>query len=125
MAIVVITQGTAQSFRTNINANFATLDASVSSLNASVTVLSNGKADKDSPAFTGVPTAPTAVAGTNTTQLATTAFVQASIGTAGGHYVGTTAPDNTRLLWIDTTASTGGLKYYNGTTWVVVPVSYS
>ena len=118
MAVVVITQGTAQSFRANINANFATLDASV-------TDLSNGKADKDSPAFTGVPTAPTAVAGTNTTQLATTAFVQASIGTAGGHYVGTTAPGNTRLLWIDTTASTGGLKYYNGTTWVVVPVSYS
>jgi hypothetical protein len=29
-----------------------------------------------SPAFTGVPTAPTAVLGTNTTQLATTAFVQ-------------------------------------------------
>ena len=29
------------------------------------------------PAFTGVPTAPTATAGTNTTQLATTAFVQA------------------------------------------------
>ncbi len=32
----------------------------------------------DSPAFTGTPTAPTASAGTNTTQLATTAFVQAS-----------------------------------------------
>ncbi|BAG41630.1 hypothetical protein [Ralstonia phage phiRSL1] len=32
-----------------------------------------------SPAFTGTPTAPTATAGTNTTQLATTAFVQAAI----------------------------------------------
>jgi microcystin-dependent protein len=31
-----------------------------------------------SPAFTGVPTAPTATGGTNTTQLATTAFVQLS-----------------------------------------------
>jgi hypothetical protein len=31
-----------------------------------------------SPAFTGVPTAPTAAGGTNTTQLATTAFVQLS-----------------------------------------------
>lgn len=31
----------------------------------------------DSPAFTGVPTAPTAAPGTNTTQLATTAFVAA------------------------------------------------
>ena len=35
-----------------------------------------------SPAFTGVPTAPTAAAATNTTQLATTAMVQAAI-TAG------------------------------------------
>ena len=33
----------------------------------------------DSPALTGVPSAPTAAAGTNTTQLATTAFVQAAI----------------------------------------------
>src|SRR4051812_3725265 len=32
----------------------------------------------DSPALTGVPTAPTAAVGTNTTQIATTAFVQAS-----------------------------------------------
>ena len=33
----------------------------------------------DSPNFTGVPTAPTAVPGTNTTQIANTAFVQAAI----------------------------------------------
>ena len=32
-----------------------------------------------SPAFTGVPTAPTAAAGTNTTQVATTAFVKAAV----------------------------------------------
>ena len=37
------------------------------------------KADLASPALTGVPTAPTASGGTNTTQLATTAFVQAAI----------------------------------------------
>ena len=36
-----------------------------------------GKADLASPTFTGIPKAPTAAAGTNTTQLATTAFVQA------------------------------------------------
>ena len=35
----------------------------------------NSKANTSSPALTGVPTAPTASAGTNTTQLATTAFV--------------------------------------------------
>ena len=36
-----------------------------------------------SPTFTGVPAAPTATGGTNTTQLATTAFVQAAIAAAG------------------------------------------
>ena len=38
----------------------------------------------DSPYFEGIPTAPTAPVNTNTTQLATTAFVQAAIG--GGGY---------------------------------------
>lgn len=44
-----------------------------------------GGALLDSPAFTGVPSAPTATPGTSTTQLATTAFVTAAIsaGTAG------------------------------------------
>ena len=37
------------------------------------------KADIVSPTFTGVPAAPTATAGTNTTQVATTAFVQATL----------------------------------------------
>lgn len=36
-----------------------------------------------SPALTGTPTAPTAAGGTNTTQIATTAFVQAAIGSFG------------------------------------------
>lgn len=38
-----------------------------------------GAAPATSPTFTGMPAAPTAVAGTNTTQLATTAFVQATV----------------------------------------------
>ena len=37
-------------------------------------------------------------------------------------HVGTTAPSNTKLLWIDTA---NGLKYHNGTTWVTVPVAYN
>jgi hypothetical protein len=39
------------------------------------------KAENNSPAFTGNPTATTQTTGNNTTRLATTAFVQASIGT--------------------------------------------
>lgn len=42
----------------------------------------NLKADLASPTFTGTPTAPTATAGTNTTQIATTAFVQNAIANA-------------------------------------------
>ena len=38
-----------------------------------------GKADIASPALTGTPTAPTASAGTNTTQIATTAFVSSAV----------------------------------------------
>ena len=41
------------------------------------------KANIVSPAFTGVPTAPTAVEGTKTTQLATTAFVDRVAGALG------------------------------------------
>lgn len=39
----------------------------------------NEKAPLDSPAFTGTPTAPTAASGTDTTQIATTAYVRAEI----------------------------------------------
>jgi hypothetical protein len=28
-------------------------------------------------------------------------------------------------LWIDTTATTGGLKYWNESAWVHVPVAYT
>jgi len=42
-----------------------------------------GAAPLASPTFTGVPAAPTAVPGTNNTQLATTAFVQAAAGGGG------------------------------------------
>lgn len=56
------------------------------------------KADKASPAFTGTPTAPTAAAGTNTTQVATCAFVHSEVAAA----------------------STGAAKYQGGMT----PASY-
>ena len=42
----------------------------------------SGKADLASPTFTGTPAAPTATAGTNTTQIATTAFVTTAISNA-------------------------------------------
>ena len=42
--------------------------------------LLDGKAPLASPNLSGTPTAPTAAAGTNTTQIATTAFVQNAVG---------------------------------------------
>jgi microcystin-dependent protein len=44
--------------------------------------LTSSSAPFNSPAFTGVPTAPTAAAGTSTTQLATTAFVTTALSAA-------------------------------------------
>ena len=52
---------------TEINTEFANIAIAVAT-----------KADTASPTFTGTPVAPTASAATNTTQLATTAFVQAA-----------------------------------------------
>lgn len=99
------------------------------------------KAPLESPAFTGVPKVPTASKGDNSTQTASTEFVQNELsgkadkiqydsstnkllllsGTnslseteiqSGGHYVGTSAPSNTSLLWID--SRNGGIaKYYD------------
>lgn len=58
----------------------------------------NSKADLTSPTFLGTPLAPTATAGTSTTQLATTAFVQ---NVAGG--LGTMSTQNATAI-----AVTGG-----------------
>ena len=49
------------------------------------TLDSTSYASLASPALTGTPTAPTATSGTNTTQVATTAFVQGEINTQLGN----------------------------------------
>lgn len=48
----------------------------------------NAKAPLASPSLTGVPVAPTPTAGTNTTQLATTAFVSDAVTTAINNLIG-------------------------------------
>jgi len=52
-----------------------------------------------SPTFTGVPAAPTASFGTNTTQLATTAFVQAAMYPVGSIYINATNATNPGTLF--------------------------
>jgi len=44
----------------------------------------SGAAPLDNPALTGIPTTPTAILGTNTTQIASTAFVEAAMAVAPG-----------------------------------------
>jgi len=59
------------------------------------------KADSNSPTFTGTPVAPTASAGTNTTQLATTAFVTAALQAAypvGSIYINASSASNPSTL---------------------------
>lgn len=55
----------------------------------------------------------------------TAADVGARPSTWKSYHAGTSAPSDTTQLWIDTTANTGGLKYYNGSAWVHVPVAYT
>ena len=62
------------------------------------------KADIASPTFTGTPAAPTASAGTNTTQLATTAFVTTAVSNAEPF------PSGTSMLFQQTSAPTGWTK---------------
>ena len=99
------------------------------------------KANLASPTFTGTPKAPTAAAGTNTTQLATTAFVQTAVSskansadvytktevdsklTGARHYKGTKATVADLPSTVNTTGdmwhvtATGGEYAWNGTAW--------
>ncbi len=55
------------------------LDAEITRAKKAESNLNSKKANIDNPTFTGIPKAPTASAGTNTTQLATTAFTQNAV----------------------------------------------
>lgn len=103
----------------------------------------SGKAPLVSPAFTGTPTAPTAAAGTDSTQIATTAFVAAAIGALpepmifqGSLGTGGTITDlpsasssNTGYTYKVITAGTyasqaaeiGDTFISDGTSWILIP----
>lgn len=85
-------ENTVKESRQIMNNNFANLNEGLSTAgsvktvnnilpddNGNITVNLGSYAPLASPALTGIPTAPTATAGTNTTQLATTAFVGAAV----------------------------------------------
>ncbi len=70
---------TADGYETVLLATDPTADRTITLPNATGTVTLDG-APLASPTFTGVPAAPTASANTNTTQVATTAFVMTEVG---------------------------------------------
>lgn len=69
---------------------------------------------------TSVDTTPTQ----NSTKMVTSGGVWSALNTKQVFVASKTSPSNTNILWIDTTATTGGLKYYNGSAWVHVPVAF-
>ena len=71
--------------------------ATTDTLNKAIGKLEKGKAALASPTFTGTPKAPTAAAGTNTTQISTTAFVTTAVDNVKTDIVGD-APNDLNTL---------------------------
>ena len=95
--------------------DYSTFDGAFSSLSATPTTISGygitDAASLASPTFTGTPSGPTATSGTNTTQLATTAFVQSAVSGSAGIAL-------TDLSVTTNAANSGGALGYNDATGV-------
>ena len=78
----------------------------------------NSKADVNSPSLTGTPVAPTAGAGTNTTQIATTAFVTGAVATATSASALVNALYPVGSIYINATSSTNPGTLLGHGTWV-------
>jgi hypothetical protein len=79
-----------------------------------------GQAPLASPALTGIPTAPTAVANTNTTQIATTAFVATAVANASPTLTTTAVTEGANLYFTNARArsavsATGSIAYNSST----------
>ena len=84
---------------------------------ANIQTAVNSKADSVSPTFTGTPLSPTATYGTNNTQIATTAFVQAALQAAypvGAVFISTLATNPNTLLGFGTWTAFGAGKVLVG-----------
>lgn len=95
----------------SVNTNGTTTDVAVKGLGSNA-FTSTAYAPLNSPALTGTPTAPTPNAGTNSTQVATTAFVESEIASKIGAsqamiYKGTIGTGGTVTTLPNTTALTG------------------
>jgi len=114
--------------RYNAGSGFANYESLVDTNNALPTVTTNWRLtdpynqaiERASPAFTGTPTAPTATAGTSTTQLATTAFVQAAIASL----TGTGVPTGTVAHYAKNTPPAGWIER-NGASYSTTDPTYA
>lgn len=73
----------------------------------------SSKADTASPTFTGTPTAPTAISATNTTQLATTAFVKTVVSEDNTTERTTTATLTNKTIALGSNTVSGTLAEFN------------
>lgn len=89
-----ILQGTTASFTTDLQDKLNDLPTA-----ASISASLGLKAPLASPALTGVPTAPTASGGTNTTQVATTAFVTSAVSTLSSSVISKNDYDANSILY--------------------------
>ncbi len=79
---VEVFQDAIDTLKEEISGTATTAGDTLGKLEALISSLTSTKAALASPAFTGTPTAPTAAPGTNTTQIATTAFAKAAADAA-------------------------------------------
>lgn len=100
------------------NTEISYLDGVTSAIQTQI----NSKAPLDSPSLSGIPTAPTATTGTNTTQIATTAFVQAAVSSGGGAYQ---AYDEDLNAIASLTGTSGLLKKTAANTWSLDTSTYA
>lgn len=85
-----------------------------------------------SPDFTGTPTAPTAAAGTNTTQIATTAFVTSAVSTAIGDLAGVEfsivnalpATGDPSIIYLVSASDGSGNDVYDEYIWLTVNTAF-
>jgi len=100
---------------TNVTAAGALMDSELTDLAGVKGMTVANKANVASPTFTGTPAAPTAAAGTNTTQIATTAHVKASIDERFTYqYISFTGNANVATNWA--IPSTNGPAPHNWST---------
>lgn len=106
----------------NVNSAIADIDTTVSTATNEInTIVANAKTEIDEKVEQGLAEIPSG------DTIVTKAELEEKLSeiVTDIWYYGDSAPSNTKLFWIDSDSTSGGLKYYNGTSWVHVPVAWT